>query len=183
MTYNPYDWYWLSADGRLYSSSTQALVEKSDEAYVAWSSAGFQPTPWPCDENGEQTNAALQEVLSPYGRFLDLAAYAAFKRYSVETGGFTFNGHSIATDRDSQGKITSVAVAANTVGSSFSTEWKCLDGRFFTLNRDDAISMATGVMNFVSNCFATEAYIVGAIAAGTITTMAAVDATAWPTNS
>ncbi|NTI27680.1 DUF4376 domain-containing protein [Rhizobium rhizogenes] len=183
MNYDPSNWYWLADDGRLYASSSQTLVNKTDDAYVAWSSAGSKPTPWPQDENGEQSNAALQEVLSPYGRFVDLAAYAASKRYSVETGGYTFNGHPIATDRDSQGKITSVAVAATTVGSSFSTEWKCVDGTFLTLNHDDAISMATAVMIFVSNCFATEASVVGAITAGTTTTMAAIDSADWPTGS
>lgn len=183
MTYNPNDWYWLADDGRLYSSAAQALVKKSDLAYKSWSSGDLVPTPWPQDETGEQTNAALQQVLSPYDRFVDLTAYAAAKRYSVETGGYTFDSHVIATDRDSQGKITSVAVAANTVGPSFSTEWKCLDGTFFTLNHDEAILMATAVMTFVSGCFTTEASVVGAIAAGTITTMAAVDAAAWPTSN
>ncbi len=111
----------------------------------------------------------------------DLTAYAAAKRYVVETGGYTYEGHRIATDRDSQSKIASVAIAATVVGSSFSTEWKCSDGTFFTLDQAAAIAMATAVMTFVSECFATEAATAAAIAAGTITEKAEIDAVAWPT--
>ncbi|HEY0120667.1 MAG TPA: DUF4376 domain-containing protein [Rhizobium sp.] len=113
----------------------------------------------------------------------DLIAYAAGKRYAVEIGGYTYSSHPIATDRDSQSKITSVAVAAGTIGSTFSTEWKCSDGSFFTLNHDDAIAMATAVMTFVSACFATEASVAAAITAGTIASIADIDAASWPSSA
>ncbi|WP_271025000.1 DUF4376 domain-containing protein [Rhizobium sp. RCAM05973] len=112
----------------------------------------------------------------------DLTAYAATKRYALETGGFTYDGHPISTDRDSQGKIGNVALAANIVGSSFSTSFKCSDGSFFTLNHDGAIEMATAVMTFISACFDTEATVALAIAAGTISTIAQIDAASWPAN-
>lgn len=113
---------------------------------------------------------------------VDLAAYAAGKRFLLETGGFTFNGHPISTDRDSQGKIGNAAVAATVVGSSFSTDWKGADGTFFTLNHDEVLVMATSIMNFISACFATEASILAGIKAGTIKTFADVDVASWPAN-
>ncbi len=110
----------------------------------------------------------------------DLIAYAAAKRYLIETGGYTYDSHPIATDRDSQSKITAVALSANLVGSSFSAEWKCSDGTFFTLDQAAAIAMATAVMTFVSACFAAEAAVVTAITGGTITTTADIDGASWP---
>jgi len=113
----------------------------------------------------------------------DLVSYAAVKRFYIETGGYSFNGHPISTDRASQSKIGNVTIAANAIGPSFSTMWKCADGTFLSLNHDDAVSMASAIMAFVSNCFITEASVVNSINGGTITTFAAVDAAAWPANS
>ncbi|MFC3074702.1 hypothetical protein [Shinella pollutisoli] len=66
MTYNPRDWYWLADDGRLYSSAAQALLDSDEPAYMEWSQE-HRPTRWPIDGEGEQTDAALTEVLAPYG--------------------------------------------------------------------------------------------------------------------
>lgn len=112
-----------------------------------------------------------------------LTAYAATKRYSLETGGYVFNGHPISTDRDSQSKIGNVALAANIIGSFFSTDWKCSDGTFVTMGQAEAIAMATAVMTFISACFDTEATVASAIAAGTISTIAQIDAASWPAHS
>ncbi|MGV1793840.1 DUF4376 domain-containing protein [Rhizobium sp. A37_96] len=112
----------------------------------------------------------------------DLVAYTAGKRFLLETGGFSFMSRDISTDRDSQSKIGNVALAANIVGPSFSTSFKCSDGSFFTLNQEDALSMAKAVMNFVSGCFDAESAIGAAISSGSITTSAEIDAASWPTN-
>lgn len=61
------DWYWLHADGRLYSSAAEDLVGEEDEAYLAWLERGNQPTHWPTDEAGEQTDAELAKVLAAHG--------------------------------------------------------------------------------------------------------------------
>lgn len=65
--YNAFDWYWLSDNGQIYGSARQAKVQKGDVAYSAWMEDGTLPTPWPTDESGSQTDAALQDVLTPYG--------------------------------------------------------------------------------------------------------------------
>ena len=68
--YNPYDWYWLADDGRLYASARGGLADASDPAYLSWGVLCGVATPWPRDDDGVQTDAALQQVLTPYG--LDL---------------------------------------------------------------------------------------------------------------
>lgn len=114
---------------------------------------------------------------------VDLDAYAAAKRYALEVGGFTFKGHPIATDANSQSKIGNVALGANIIGAAFSTSFKCSDGSFFTLDHDDAIAMATAVMNFISSCFDAEAAVAAGIASGTMKAPADIDAASWPANS
>ncbi|GAC1042244.1 DUF4376 domain-containing protein [Rhizobium sp. No.120] len=179
----PKNWYWLADDGRIFSSINASFVTEKDTDYQNWLAQGRIPTRWPSDDSGNQTSASLQAVVGQYGIFADLTAYAASKRYALEVGGFVYDGHPISTDRDSQSKISSVALAANLVGSTFSTSFKCADGTFFTLSQSDAIAMATAVMKFISGCFDTEATLVAAIASGKVKTAAAVDAASWPSNS
>jgi hypothetical protein len=65
--YNPMDWYWLSADGRIYASARQLIVADHDTGYKTWTADGSEPTPWPRDSKGAETDGALQDVLTPYG--------------------------------------------------------------------------------------------------------------------
>ncbi|UHD45345.1 hypothetical protein LUX29_20510 [Aureimonas altamirensis] len=64
--FTPTNWYWLAEDGRLFSSAVQAEVDADDAAYTEWS-GNKRATAWPRDEEGNQTEAALQEVLATYG--------------------------------------------------------------------------------------------------------------------
>ncbi|OOO15664.1 hypothetical protein [Agrobacterium pusense] len=68
--YNPLDHYWLREDGVIFSSLRSGTVGVNDEAYAAWLKNGGTITVWPRDANGEQTDDALQEVLSPHGVFM-----------------------------------------------------------------------------------------------------------------
>jgi len=88
--YNVSDWYWLASDGRMFSSSQQALVQPNDAAFKAWSEDGSEPTPWPVSD-GQQTEAALQWVFDNAGApvYVTLSAYAADARYRVEISGVT----------------------------------------------------------------------------------------------
>lgn len=65
--FDPYNWYWLADDGRLYSSAKQRLIDGSTPIYLKWIAGAYQPTRWPVDDNGEQTEAELSKVLAPYG--------------------------------------------------------------------------------------------------------------------
>lgn len=64
--YDPYRWFWVHEDGRIYSSSAQDIVTDADAGYSAFI-LNSHPTLWPRDTNGNQTDAALTEVLAPYG--------------------------------------------------------------------------------------------------------------------
>ena len=66
--FNANNWYWLSSDGRVYSSAKQAIIEKNDKDFLAWQDAGNDPTPWPKKKYGKETNQALADVLANYGR-------------------------------------------------------------------------------------------------------------------
>lgn len=114
---------------------------------------------------------------------VNLSTYAAAVRYGKETGGFVYQGHPIATDESSQGKIGNAALGATVVGASFSTDWKCSDGSFVTLNQAGMMGMATAILGYINACYATEAAIDAAITASTITTAAQIDAAAWPAAS
>ena len=62
------DWHWRADDGRIYSSRKNALVYLYDSGYLAFVARhGGAATPWPRDAQGNQTTAALQAVVGPYG--------------------------------------------------------------------------------------------------------------------
>lgn len=67
MGYTPSRWYWLAADGRIYSSAKQAIINEKDKEFVSWKTDGNLPTPWPKDDEGKETDAALGKVLAAYG--------------------------------------------------------------------------------------------------------------------
>jgi hypothetical protein len=65
--YDPYDWYWKADDGRIYSSKQDAIVDETNPGYQYYYGDGSFVTRWPRDASGNQTSAALQDVLTPYG--------------------------------------------------------------------------------------------------------------------
>lgn len=173
-TYTPADWYWRADDGRVFSSARQGVITASDDAFIAWSAIA-DPTPWPKDDNGAQTDAALLAVLAPFGLYLDLKAYAADVRYREETGGAVVNGSAYLTDRETQAKMTA-AVVMTQVNPAVTLEWKLADRSFVSLDAADMLQVAQAVGAHVQEAFAKEATVVAGINAGTITTKAQVDA-------
>lgn len=69
--YNPFDWYWRSANGRVFSSARGMVVPADDTVFSTWMEDGTQPTVWPRDDADQQTNAELYAVLAPYGVKID----------------------------------------------------------------------------------------------------------------
>ena len=65
--FNPADWYWITKTGGVYSSARNAYVYSYDFAYLAFVARSGAASPWPIDANGQQTSAALADVLSFYG--------------------------------------------------------------------------------------------------------------------
>jgi hypothetical protein len=112
---------------------------------------------------------------------IDLFAYAAAKRYAVETGGIVFNGMSVMTDRQSQSLITG---AYNYVDANpdVTVQFKTMSG-FVELTSAQVRSVANAVASHVQVSFAAEGAIDQAIIGGTITTTAEIDAFTWPSNT
>ncbi|WP_054312928.1 DUF4376 domain-containing protein [Mesorhizobium sp. 1M-11] len=186
-SYDPRDWYWLADDGRLYGSARQALVAdaETDGDYAAWVDGDGHATRWPADDAGEQTEAALAAVLAPYGLTLwpiplkvQLTAYAADKRWQVETGGITVGGATIDTSRESQAMITG-AYAYSQANPTETISYKAASG-WVSMDAATLAAIATAVGAHVQACFAAEAAMAAEIEAGTITTTAEIDAADWP---
>lgn len=175
MTY-PINWYWLADDGRVFSSASQSLVPANDAGYVAWDTT-YDATPWPVDDAGVQTDAALQEVLAPYGIFVNLKYYAADARYRRASGGLTvtsINSVPFLTDPVARNTLANANEYAKV--TPHNTDWKFSDGSFKTLTPTQLATGANAVANFVQACFTCESTTVAGITGGTITTKVQVDA-------
>ena len=174
--FTPQDWYWLADDGRVFTSARQAVVTADDPAYVAFK-AGANPTAWPRDEAGAQTAAALQDVLTPYGLWADLAGYAAAVRYAKEIGGTTVNGMRVATDDRAKTMLIGTRIAAE-ADPKFTTPWVGSDGVPVTLTAEQVIGLSDAVLAHVQACFVAYGVVAAGIAAtpATVTSQAQVDA-------
>ena len=112
---------------------------------------------------------------------VDLKAYAADKRWRVETGGIVVNGASIQTDRASQAMITGLYTYA-AVAKPDSIPYKA-EGGFVLLTAAQAVSIGLAVGAHVQACFAAEQAIDADIDAGAISTADQIEADGrWPTN-
>lgn len=87
-----------------------------------------------------------------------LKSVAADKRWQKETGGVTWNGHTIHTihtDRESQAKIIAAYVAARDGIRINPSKWK-VSGGFIDVTNVEAIEMALTVMGHVQGCYDAE---------------------------
>lgn len=120
-----------------------------------------------------------------------LLSYAADKRWHVETSGFLWRRpnsdevYFISTDDRSQSKIDAERKAADEGRRRPGDVWKCGDPAtgsvvYPALTDADIIDMSNHVRDGICDCFNTEAAIHAQIAAGVITTEAAIDAASWP---
>lgn len=174
MIYHPSNWYWLADDGRVYSGPKQQPVGNTDEDYLAYVSEGQFVRPWPRDIEGEQTTAALQDILTPYGMFADLKGYAANCRWRKETGGIVVSGLSVATDDRSKLLIAGARIKAD-ANPEFTTKWKTSAG-FVLIDAATIIAISDAVLAHVDACFGAEGEVLASIEAGTITAREEIDA-------
>lgn len=99
----------------------------------------------------------------------------AARRYRAETAGTTWNGHPVATDRQSQALITGAVVASQQSGFT-ALQWKMTDGTFVKLTATKIKAMGDAVAAHVQAAFANEATLIPAVTAD-------IDAdieTGWP---
>lgn len=103
-----------------------------------------------------------------------LRAYAADKRWRIETAGCAWGNNIVQTDRDSQSKLIAEFVA---LGAGLRVEpspWKFANGFGLVSNADmGAIIMA--VRAHIAMAFAKEADVLAAIDAGNVTTTVEID--------
>lgn len=116
-----------------------------------------------------QTNATTPQPAT------GLKAYAAQKRYAIETGGLTVNGVKMPTDRDTQSMLMGGFLLAQ-VDPATVFKWKLADGKFATLSAQQVQAIAAAIGKFVEEAFKHEADAIEAIDAGTATTPNDVDA-------
>lgn len=170
----PTNWFWRADDGRVFDSARHEIISDTDPPFLEAKAAG-QITRWPADDSGAQTNAALKEVLRPYGIWIDLGDYAADARWRSEVAGVTVNGVTIATDDRSKVMLIGARVAAAT-DPNFTTPWVAADGATHQLTAAEVVAISDAVLAHVATCFATFNSVTAGIAAGEITTTAEIDA-------
>lgn len=112
----------------------------------------------------------------------ELKAYAAARRWQVETGGILVEGIHVATDDRSKVLIAGARLAAQ-ADPSFTTKWAALDGSVHELTAAQVIAISDAVLTHVKAAFATFAEVSSDIAAASITTFAQIDAADWPENA
>ena len=173
--YNPTDWYWKkSGADNVYSSKRMALVPLTDEAYLVHYDAEDGVSAWPRDAAGNQTDAALQEILDPYNIDVTLISYAGRKRWMKEVAGISAGGFQVATDDRSKQMILGARVAA-VADEDFTTPWVTEDGTIVELNSTQIITLSNAVLAHVQECFTTFAEVKAGIDGHTITTHDQVD--------
>jgi hypothetical protein len=178
MSYNPYDWYWLADDNRVFASARQIVVDNADAAYIAWTGAGNVATPWPRDAAGNQTNAAMQEVLTPFNLFIDLKGYAGYVRSNHAGGGVIVTSLSpvaFLSDPVSRNTLANADAYAK-ANPGHMTDWKLSDGSFIRLSEAQLATALNAMATFVQSCFTCESNTATGITGGSITTHAQVDA-------
>lgn len=171
--------YWLALAAKITASLDTAdglaILDQLSNREAALVSAAED---WP--ETPENLLAIVAGWL-PAPVAADLYAYAAAKRYAVETAGIVISGMSVMTDRQSQSLITG---AYNYVDANpdVTVQFKTASG-FVELTATQVRAVANAVAAHVQASFAAEGAIDQEIIAGTITTMAEIDAFAWPSNT
>lgn len=101
----------------------------------------------------------------------DHRAAVADRRYQAEIAGIAWNGYGIATDRESQQKMSD---ERNAVKDGLRTDgkgWKCLDlvagvTVFRPTSNDEILDLTATAYRYVSDCFAREEELLAAIDAG-----------------
>lgn len=109
-----------------------------------------------------------------------LREYAANKRWQVEIGGVAWDGHVVATDRESQTKLLAEFVA---IGAGLRTDpspWKFNDNYFPSLSNAEMASVIQAARSHIAAAFAVEKTLLAAIESGVITHTFQIDGANWP---
>lgn len=105
----------------------------------------------------------------------DLLAHAAACRWRRQTGGIMVAGLPVRTDDKTRIEI-GLARADATADPGWTTRWKLANGQFVSINATAIAGIAEAVSLHLRDCFAREDRAAAGIAAGSITTLAEVEA-------
>ncbi len=195
--------YWLASDGRVYASARDVIVTSTDTAYEA-DIATRTPLTWPSDANGQQSNATLYALLQPFGfgkalapapSAADLVAYAEAKQVALRDGGITVNVGTastpdevnVASDVNGRslvsGSVQLIGLASSGGQPAPTFNWINDGGAQLTLTSTQMMTIGLKLGNFVQATYTALGTVLAAIADGTLTSTAAIDAAAWPVKS
>ena len=116
----------------------------------------------------------------------ELITSLAKKRYNIEVGGTNVANVIYATDRESQTKMTAMAVALSRVANlaSFNIQWKVANGSFINLNAKTLSDVITGVETHVQKAFIVEYNYQKIINSGNTSLIKYTDFNSnWPSNT
>lgn len=85
LPFNPRDWYWKATDGRIFASAREIVVDETDQDYLDWIDSGGRASLWVRDELGNETDEALQSMLTQYGVYVTLAFLKIGLRADIDT--------------------------------------------------------------------------------------------------
>lgn len=128
--------------------------------------------------------AARQADESPLLSAAELKAYAAQKRWNVEVGGIAVEiapGASVPVPTDDRAKLL-ILGAAQTLAPEATSPLVIGGVVYGTLTGAHFQALNAAVVAHVQATFPVLAGVLAAIEAGTITTLAQIDAAAWPLN-
>lgn len=115
-------------------------------------------------------------VIAPYAPPpVDLLAYAAEARWQKEVGGIVLGGIPVATDDRSKALVIGARLAAD-ADPGWSTMWVGADGAVYPIDAAAAVAISDAVQAHVNDCFTRYAMVKAGIAAGSITSVAEIDA-------
>lgn len=117
----------------------------------------------------------LDEVAALPPTKSDLLAHASDARWQKETGGITVSGMFVATDDRSKLLLQGARTSAD-ADPGYIEGWKSSSGDWIDLDAATIIALSNAVRSHVSACFALERTVTAQIEAGTITTLAEVEA-------
>jgi hypothetical protein len=197
--FTPHQWYWVAEDGRVYSSTLQKVVDKSDPGFRNFVAAGGHPTPWPRHRQGPQDDAALHEVISKHGLSLTpheaLGMYVRTKHAAISAGGTVVNVNPpgqkpllIDVDTSTRGLATLHADAMHASDNAHETfHVHQSKGLSVELNADQIKTAHKAATAFVRHASRSLSSVLTAIAEKKITTKEQVDnpptnIARWPVN-
>lgn len=179
-TYDGRNWYWAKKDGTFFSSDRILAVPASDPIFRAWAEDGTQPSRYPLDEHGNESEAELQYVLDDYGRFASLDRYAAAARYEAEIAGVTVKVGGkdvpVSTRRDDRDGLRDTALAITLGLRPDKAMFKFADGVSRPATNAEMGEAIAAAFGHVQACFDAEATVRKSIASGSAKTTEQVDA-------